>query len=367
MKVHFYLADITFTGGIEKITTTLANYFVNHGIEVVIVSNFRTNVDFSYELDKKVQTVFLSEKKYSGKPGSFERIKNFLENKKKVFNYFCKLHDEIIIIQSFPNAFLYSLAMGTKNRNKIINVEHVHYFYYNKFLRILRYFVYKKYNNVCVLTNADRLQYEKLNIKATCIPNAIEFSNTVESNEKKVRDKIILGVGRLEEQKNFKTLINVFYKIHKNYPDWKLEIYGKGTLFNTLQNQIKELDLQDSAFLMGVSSEIYKVFKKSAMFVLSSLYEGFPMVLCEAMQNGCPVVSYDCPNGPADLIQNDKNGLLVENQNEEKLYAAIIKLIENSELREEFSKNAYIFVQKYCIENVFNQWKLLFEELGEKS
>lgn len=363
MRIYFYLADITFTGGIEKITTTLANYFVKHGIEVIIVSNFHTNKNFSYSLDSSVKTVFLSEIPYSGMPGSFERLKMFFANRKRVKNYFSLLHNETIIVQAFPNSFLYFLAMGNKNSNKIINVEHVHYFYYNKLLRILRYFLYKKYNNVCVLTKSDKIQYDKLNIRATCIPNAVDFLSFEKIDINAERKKTIIGIGRLEEQKNFSSLIRVFYKVYKKYPDWSLEIYGKGNLHERLQLEIDKFELSDCVHLMGVSNEINKVFQNSGIFVLSSLYEGFPMVIVEAMASGCPVVSYDCPNGPSDLINNEINGLLVENQNEEKLYEAILKMIENSDFRKNCAKNALLSVKQYSIENVFEKWKSLFDFL----
>lgn len=366
MRVYFYLADITFTGGIEKITTTLANYFVKHGIEVIIVSNFHTNKNFSYSLDSNVKTVFLSEIPYSGMPGSFERLKMFFANRRRVKKYFSLLHNETIIVQAFPNSFLYFLAMGKKNSNNIINVEHVHYFYYNKLLRILRYFVYKKYNNVCVLTSADKKQYDKLKIHASCIPNAIDFScfSKIDINAK--RRKTVVGVGRLEKQKNFSSLIRAFYKVHQRHPDWSLEIYGKGNLHDELESQIKNLGISKDAKLMGVSNEINKVFQESGIFVLSSLYEGFSMVIVEAMSNGCPVVSFNCPNGPSDLIENKKNGLLVENQNEEKLYEAILQMIENPDFRKICIENALKSVKKYSIENIFEDWKSLFNLVQEK-
>lgn len=367
MRIYFYCADITFTGGIEKITTTLANYFVSQGMEVTIVSNFRTNEKFSYPLDARVKTDFLSEKAYSGKPGSLLRLKMFLENKRKAESYFKKLHNEIIITQGFPPAFLYFLAMGKRGGNRIINCEHVHYFYYGKIVRALRYAVYKTYNNVCVLTNTDKRQYDKLHIHSVCIPNAVDFSAFPAVDLNAPRKKTIVGIGRLEEQKNFSALIRVFLRVHKVHPDWKLEIYGRGNLQETLQAQIDTLGLSDCASLMGVSDSIGAVLHEAGLFVLSSIYEGFSMVIVEAMASGCPVVSYDCPNGPSGLIADGKNGLLVENQNEEKLYEAIYKMIENPELRAAYSRSALESVRKYGIENVFVQWKALFEKTaGEK-
>lgn len=363
MRVFFYLADVTFTGGIEKITTTLSNYFVQQGMEVCIVSNFRTNKSYSYKLDERVNTVFLSETPYAGKPGSIERLKLFLSIRKRVKAFFRTLHNEIIIIQAFPNAFLYFLAMGKKNGNHIITTEHVHYFYYGVFVRLLRSFVYKQYNNVCVLTNADKHQYDKLKIQATVIPNAITpFSARGPASDE--RKKTLLGVGRLEEQKNFKGLIAVFKRIHCIYPEWQLHIYGKGTLHDELEQQINELKLSDCAKLMGVSNSIESVFSEAGIFVLTSLYEGFSMVIVEAMSNGVPVISYDCPNGPADLIENEENGLLVENQNEEELYKSICRMIEDSALRKRCSEYALNTVQKYNIQNVFWQWKTLFDKTG---
>lgn len=363
MRVFFYLADITFTGGIEKITTTLSNYFVRQGIEVCIVSNFHTTQIYSYKLDKRVSTVFLSENPYSGKPGSFERLKLFLSIRKRAKEFFRTLHNEIIVIQTFPNAFLYFLTMGKNNGNRIITAEHVHYFYYGAFVRFLRCFIYRRYNNVCVLTNADKRQYDKLGIHATVIPNAVDsFPQKIPVLAE--RKNILLGVGRLEEQKNFKGLITVFERVHHIYPEWQLHIYGRGTLHDKLEQQINELKLSDCAKLMGVSHTIGDVFRNAGIFILSSLYEGFSMVIVEAMMNGIPVISYNCPNGPADLIENELNGLLVENQNEEALYKSTCRMIEDSALRKKCSENVLGTVWKYDIQNVFKQWKTLFDKTG---
>ncbi len=115
---------------------------------------------------------------------------------------------------------------------------------------------------------------------------------------------------------------------------------------------------------MGVSYSYVSVFSEGGIFVLTSLYEGFSMVIVEAMSNGVPVISYDCPNGPADLIENEENGLLVENQNEEELYKSICRMIEDSALRKRCSENALNTVQKYNIQNVFWQWKTFFDKTG---
>lgn len=357
--IYFFTTDITIKAGIERITINLANFFVQNNIPVSIVSNFMTNNTPAYDYDERINFVYLTKEPFASGIGSKKRLKQFLRNRNRVKKYFSNVKDSIIIIQAFPNSFIYLIACGKKNKNIVYTVEHVEYYYYKKLIRILRYFVYKIYNNVVVLTETDKKCYEKLKIHVSLIPNGIKLPAVV---EQKQRNNTVCSIGRLDPQKRFDSLMRAFANIAPKYPDWNLEIYGQGSIRNKLEQVIVDLKLSDRIILKGITNDVNSVLQEDSIFVVSSEYEGFSIVLIEAMANGIACVSYDCPTGPGEIITDVVDGILVENQNETKLAENIEKLIINQELRKELGNNAMKSVQKYSIENVGKKWIELFSD-----
>lgn len=358
-SIYFYTTDITIKAGIERITINLANYYAQNKIPVTIVSNFKTNEKPAYDFDSRVNFVYLSEVRFVNGIGSSKRLKQFLGNINKVREYFSKIKDSIIITQAFPNSFIFWLACGKKNKNTIFNVEHVEYYYYKKLIRIIRYFVYKSYNNVVVLTEADKKCYENLKINVSLIPNGIKLPVIT---EKKQRRNTVCSIGRLDPQKKFDSLMRAFAIIAPKYPEWNLEIYGQGSIRKELEQVIIDLNLSDRITLNGITNDVNSVLQENSIFVVSSEYEGFSIVLIEAMANCIACISYDCPTGPGEIITDGIDGILVENQNETMLAENIEKLIVNQDLRIELGNNAMKSVHKYSIDNVGKQWIELFSE-----
>jgi len=357
--IYFYTTDITIKAGIERITINLANYFTQNNIPVTIVSNFKTNENPAYDFDSRVKFVYLNEVKFVNGIGSSKRLKQFLGNITKVKEYFSKIKKSIIITQAFPNSFIYWLACGKKNKNTVYTVEHVEYYYYKKLIRILRYFVYKFYNNVVVLTEADKKCYENLKINVSLIPNGIKLPTIKENKQRK---KTVCSIGRLDPPKKFDSLMKAFSIIASKYSEWNLEIYGQGSIRNELERLIVDLNLSNRITLKGITDDVNSVLQENSIFAVSSEYEGFSIVLIEAMANGIACVSYDCPTGPGEIITDGIDGILVENQNENKMAESIEKLILNQHLRLELGSNAIKSVQKYSIDSVGTMWiKLLYE------
>lgn len=180
----------------------------------------------------------------------------------------------------------------------------------------------------------------------------------IEENNKKERENVIVSVGRLVEQKNQKVLINAFSKIAKKYPEYKLKIFGEGNLREELQKQIDDLNMKDKIYLCGVCDNIKEQLEKAKIFVLPSNYEGMPNALIEAMASGCSVISTDCPcGGPRELIENNKNGILVPVNNEQELSNKIEYLIKNEEKAKIMGENAKKVQEKLNPDNILKQWE----------
>jgi len=170
-------------------------------------------------------------------------------------------------------------------------------------------------------------------------------------------------VGRFYAQKGFDMLIEAWGIVAEKYPEWQLNIYGNGEFKDQLNAQIKEKGLTSSITLKDPVSNIVDKYTESSAYVMSSRFEGFGMVLIEAMACGLPVISFDCPDGPSDIIKDGEDGLLVENGNISKLADSILKLIENEDLRIRMGQKARENVKRYNHDIIMQKWVELFHTL----
>ena len=362
MKVCIFLSDITKVGGIERVISTLVNQFVSYPYLIIeIVSIFKGRENPNYPIPSNVKINYITYKNHGVKPHSIKRFFVMFSNLLKVRRFF-KNHDyDIVLAQSFPPALLMFLS-GFPCR-KIVAVEHVYAGYYNTLVQLIRDFVYSRLRKVVVLTNADkkffanRIRDELVEV----IPNPVKQLQTHYSNLDNPR---IIAIGRLVYQKGFENLIEGFTKIHEKHPEWRLDIFGDGPMRGELQLLIDKLQLSEKVHLVGVSNKITDELCQSSIFVLSSRFEGFPMVLIEALSMGVPCVAYDCHNGPSDIVKNGYNGYLIENQNLDSLIKMLEKLIIDKDLRKEMGVNAPKSVICFSDEIIAKKWIFLFKEFA---
>lgn len=224
--------------------------------------------------------------------------------------------------------------------------------------------IVRRFDKFVVLTNEDRGYWGKLpNI--CVIPNAAMF---VADRYSDVSNKRVIAVGRLDYQKGFDRLIQAWEIIHKSgkYNDWRLDIFGQGEWKEMLQGMIDERGLNSSAFINKPTKNIGEEYADSAMLVMSSNYEGFPMVMIEAMACGLPVVAFDFKCGPKDIISDGENGLIIRNGDIEALAEGMMRLMEDTGNRKRMSMNARKIVDTYSEKAVMDKWIGLFNNLTAK-
>ena len=170
---------------------------------------------------------------------------------------------------------------------------------------------------------------------------------------------VVLGCGRLIKEKGFVYLIQAMACLQDKMPA-RLVILGKGEQDSVLKQLARDLDIQDKVAFIGFQSNPYKFMARADVFVLSSLWEGLPTVLIEAMACGTPVVSTDCPSGPGEIITHEVNGLLVPPADPEALSAAILRVLKNKELAQRLSKNGRARAEDFRVERIVHQYEELF-------
>jgi glycosyltransferase involved in cell wall biosynthesis len=166
----------------------------------------------------------------------------------------------------------------------------------------------------------------------------------------------------LEWQKGYDRLISIWKLVSHEHPDWQLDIFGEGELEEEINNSIKKEELR-SVKIHPFTDTISQEYASSSICVLDSLFEGFSLVLIEAMRHGLPCVSFNCPYGPKDLIDDNESGYVIENDNIEQFAEKLNYLIENTEIRKKFAKKALLKSTRYDVDTIMSQWRDLFDSL----
>jgi glycosyltransferase involved in cell wall biosynthesis len=227
---------------------------------------------------------------------------------------------------------------------------------------------YGKLDAFVTLTQADLKQYTRL-LKANPpgrllrIPNAVPpLAGDVSALDRKVA----VSMGRIVHAKGFDRLVKAWQQVAEAHPDWELRIYGGGTQEREerLRERIHEAGLSDKIILMGRTPDVGTALSQASMYIVSSRYEGFGMTILEAMSKGVPVVSFDCPHGPREIITDEHDGLLVRSKRAAALGTAICRLIEDEELRRKLGETALSTSSVYELDVVGLQWDALLAELG---
>jgi len=359
MKITLFIGSLT-GGGAERVLCNLANFLVDKGHEVTMMTN--VEAQGFYELDPRVGRYVLlreNERKNS--------LFNFLHCMKRLKKYVkANAADHYVVF--LPLTTLMLLALRKKISGKIIVSERGDP---QKNSRVMQFFLKKwirRANGVVFQTHVAANWYEPYLKKAekTVIPNAINpaFVRPVYEGE---REKVIVGAGRFNAQKNFPLLVRAFARVASDFPEYKLVIYGKGGLLASYQSLAKDLGIGERVEFPGYVPDMPERLEKSSMFVLSSDFEGMPNALMEAMALGLPVVSTDCGGGGARfLIQNGENGLLVPKGDEVALSEAMRKILSDEAFAATLGNNARTLQETLAPEKIYGEWETFIEKFAEE-
>jgi glycosyltransferase involved in cell wall biosynthesis len=294
-------------------------------------------------------------------------ITNFRSLTKRVFSYF----EVVKKISHICGENSVDIIMGTDTRlnillafvknTKLIKIacEHNIYRYAAFYTSILRRLLYPRFDAVVLLTRGDTKNYPFCkNVKV--IPNALPF---IPRNKSTTEKKTAISAGRLHKIKGFDLLIEAVSMIRGECNGWVFKIFGEGEEYEDLTRRIKEKNLEKTVEIHPKTDNMEQEYCKSGFYVLCSRYESFGLVLIEAKSCGLPAVSFNCPEGPAGIIRDGTDGILVESGNTEALSRAILTMIKNPRMREEYGRKAAEDAKRFYPQNIFDEWKKLFMEL----
>lgn len=380
MKIVYIHDAIACIGGVERIFAEKMNYLADIlGYEVYLITSIQGNHPFSFSISPKVKHIDLGvslHSQYEYKYPTRLWKKLIVDNlyKRKLNNEIQRINPSIIISTSnFKPDVICQLNCNAKkvieshcarsytgvndgiNRNQLMQWLHG--------LQIKRVYklIEKKCDIVITLTLKDFTEWRKAR-KVQIIPNMTLFVTS--NNGIKKKSNHAISIGRMSYQKGFDRLISAWEIVKQEHADWSLDIYGdNGALKLDVEKQIDELNLKNEITIHVPTDKITEKYQESEFYVMSSRYEGWGLVLVEAMACGIPCIAFDCPYGPSDIIEHGVNGLLVKNGDIQGLADAICWMIEHEEERKQMGIAAKETSKKYAPEVIMKQWDELFKEL----
>lgn len=371
-------------GGIERTTTAKVNWLVQNGHEVFLFLQEQYERDIYYNIDPRVKI-------YQAKSTPLNSSKNTIRKLLEKQRHYRLLYKELshIIQVERPDIGICTDAekypilpiimgkgrtivefhtsreaadCGTPFKEKLMGYNRATRFIAHK-LRLARGWnriAWHYYGRLIVLSQRDKIYWqEKLKVKnIAVIPNPSPFTNGTPS---RCNNRTVLSLGRLSPEKNFSELLDIWASVVKRNPSWNLHIVGSGDSQSSLLVRINKLGLENNVYLTGATPEVIPFYHKASIYVMTSKFEGFPMTLLEAQATGLPIVSYDCPCGPSEIIEDGVTGYVIEPSNKDAFADKLLRLMENDELRIAMGREAYKASSRYQIDTIMQTWISLFE------
>jgi glycosyltransferase involved in cell wall biosynthesis len=368
-SVRLLLAHAWGMGGTIRTTLTMAAFLAEHrDVEVVSVIRRRDAPFFPVAPGLRVSAL-------EAPRGLLGRLPSLLVHPEDYAYPWCSLETDIALLRwlrSLDAQVLVTtrpafnlLAARLAPRGVItVGQEHQHLAAHRPRLAADVRRHYRHLDALTVLTGRDERDYSELlagaRTRVERIPNPLPAGGGPVSAQE---NPLVVAAGRLNSQKGFDLLIAAFAIVARAAPAWRLRIYGNGPLRGALQAQIDALGLRQRIALMGRTQQLGAAMAEASIFVLSSRFEGFGMVIIEAMSHGLPVVSFDCPHGPGDIVGHGRDGILVPPENVDGLAAALLELIEDPERRRRYAEAALQRSRDFDVATIGPRVTRLFDAL----
>lgn len=364
MRICFFLGGFYQNGGIGRVTSILANQLAEESdVDVFALCYFNSHKPNIYRLQATINEEFFLD--------NYQSMTKLLltGGERKLRRYLVDNKVDVLIACGalfFPISVRACKGIRTKcicweHSNPEGNSDHKG----QNFAR--KYGIKRSDLNIVLTKRALRIYKEKY--MAT---NTVQIYNPIDSDIFRhakgfnIESKKIISVGRLTYQKNFKVAVKIAANVLPKYPDWEWDVFGQGEEFEELVFLTKELGIEKQMHFRGQVSNLYDRYSDYAVMVMTSRYEGFPMTLLEGMGNGLPLISFDIPTGPDEIIDNGENGFLLSPADIEGMTDRLIKVIESQDLRKKLSKGSSTKAERFVEEGITKEWIDIFTEISGK-
>ena len=359
-KICFVKWVVNEADGGLKVAVNLANE-LSEKYEIHLLSIFATREVF-FELGEDIHYQVLSKEKLS-------MTKDFFKAVKLLRSYVVDNNISILFLIGITmNAVGVAGTLGLET--KFVSCDHTNSISDNRtrVQRIQRYIGAYSASKIITLTEKDKLNYiRRYKISKDRVSYIYNWLEDVYRNNEtySIESKKILTVGRFHFQKGYDYLSKVAINVLSKYPDWKWNIYGSGDdhIKEKLISELKEGGVITQVNFKGNVKGTENIYPNHGIYVMTSRYEGLPLVLLEAKQYGLPIISFNCPTGPSEIVLDGENGYLIDNFDINEMSNKICKLIEDKEIRGRFSENSLIDTEKFSKERILEQWVNLIEEM----
>jgi len=364
MKILYITNGITGAGGLERVLSIKCSWLADkqgHDVHILCLNEENKAPFYSFSPNIKIHNIVVG-----GNPAKY--IKQYIRGIKKVVE---TVKPNIIsVCDDGLKAFFLPLILGKpcpmiyeRHVSKIILLRANDGFLERNAIKVQFALMAKlgnTYDKFVVLTEGNLNEWQFKNLIVIGNPLSFYPEESSALNQKK-----IIAVGKQSYQKGYDRLLDAFQIVSQKHPDWHLDIFGKIEPQEQLDQRAEKLNITAKVSFYPPEKNIKAKYLESSMYVMSSRFEGFGMVLTEAMACGVPCVSFDCPYGPSDIISDEDDGILVANNDISALAAAMSRMIENEDLRIDMGKNAKENVKRFMPELIVKQWDDLFKSLAK--
>ncbi|MEW9548989.1 glycosyltransferase family 4 protein [Nonomuraea sp. NPDC050783] len=383
MKIRYLMLHAYGMGGTIRTVVNQANAMAAAGHEVELVSVVRRRDEPRFGLDPRVTLSTLVDQRGGRRPDSvarraWRRVRGrmvprgefaadyFTERVEWAVMRYCAGLRDGVLVTTRPAL---SLISARRTPPGVVRVaqEHMNLSAYPETIRgeIARH--YPRFDAITVPTRANLLEYRRLvpGTPVVRIPNAV---HRVDQEPSRQVNPVVVAAGRLVPQKGFDLLIEAFAQVVTEHPEWRLRVFGTGPRRGQLTGLVERLGLGGHVSLPGRTDRLERELADASVYALSSRFEGLPMVMIEAMAHALPVVAFDCPTGPGDVLTDGVDGLLVPPRDVDALAAGLGRLIADRRLRQRMGRAAARTARAYAPELVMPLWEDLFSQLlqGER-
>lgn len=359
MKILYITNGVTGSGGLERVLSLKTSFFVKkygHNVTILTLNEVSLEPFYQFHKDIKFESIVVS------KETLFSYMNTY---KTKIQEVVSKIQPDVIFVcdDGLKGFFLPKIIktpakwIYERHVSKLIELPEESSFFKKCMVKvkfILMDYLSNFFDCFVVLTDKNKREWLKTN-NIRVIPNPLSFDLGDISD---LDSKSVICVGKISYQKGQDNLIKIWEKIHEVRPDWKLKLYGKEDL-----SYLDTSNLEFGIEFYPPTNNIREKYLESSIYVMPSRFEGFGMVLIEAMSCGLPVISFDCPFGPSDIITDGVDGFLIENGNLDQFYSKLLLLINDLEKRNAMGHCAFHNVERFALEPIMGKWESLLREI----